>query len=101
MNIIRRGVSTRDAGHGRCRDPNCVCRRGTRDAETVRTQVARYPGARFTAEREGEDLVVYVTQEATDTGTTYDRRVRDSGAFLQNLNEKNRAFWARQNGGGR
>ena len=66
-------------------------RRSTRDASgpARRTVVARFQGTGFVAEREDDELVIYlVSDDPIETQTTGDRGM--SAARLQRINEASR-----------
>jgi hypothetical protein len=65
------------------------------EAATARSEVGRYSGASFTAEREGEDLVIYSTQPIADDGESFPAgmsvRDRATQGALAGINRANRA----------
>lgn len=105
----------------RARTQDVSRRRGSRDeAAAVKTTVTRYHGRQYTAERDGDDLVIFITQPAMERpvdplvdparyGVNYGPKAQErqatadraAGGFIGRLNQKHRDFWARQNGGGR
>lgn len=104
----------------RCNNPACSCRR-TRDEDPGQHKVVvqQFTAANHVAEVQGDMLVIYALADKADLGNitngvdtrgpnaataSQERQgTADAGvkSFMDGLNAKNRAFWARQNGGGR
>lgn len=91
----------------RARTHDAPRRHGKDQAPTIRTELTRYRGAHYTAEREGDDLVIFISQPGIDPvvdpaayGVNYapeqqERQATGDRSFIGRLNARNRDFWAR------
>jgi hypothetical protein len=69
--IVRRFPTIDGHRPGRCKNPNCICRRTRDAAPMVRTKVTSFTNsasARYSAELVGDELTIYVTQPGLDSG---------------------------------
>ena len=76
----------------------------TRDDTTMKTKIASFSGQQFTAEREDDELVIYMlTRNPIDDVITQDRRRakdrfqaldRQQESLLHDMNQRNRKTFA-------